>query len=71
MNIMDWIVKGKKITGKCECCGTYKMNFQTYKWYSLFDSRLLLEHICLKCAKRELGSKNKKAHKEILLCLMS
>ena len=66
MNIMNWIVKGKKITGKCECCGTYKMNFQTYKWYSLFDNRLLLEHICKKCAKRELGNKNKKAHKEIL-----
>ena len=63
---MKIIVKGIKKTGKCECCGDYKMNFQTYKWYSLFDSKLLCEHICSKCAKRELGSKNKKAHKEIL-----
>ena len=63
---MKIIVKGIKKTGKCECCGDYKMNFQTYKWYSLFDSELLLEHICKKCAKRELGSKNKKAHKELL-----
>ena len=63
---MKVIIKGKKITGKCECCGDNKMNFQTYKWYSLFDSKLLCEHICLKCAKRELGSKNKKAHKELL-----
>ena len=63
---MKIIVKGIKKTGKCECCGDYKMNSQTYKWYSLFDSKLLHEHICLKCAKRELGSKNKKAHKELL-----
>ena len=63
---MKIIVKGIKKTGKCECCGDYKLNFQTYKWYSLFDSKLLCEHICLKCAKRELGSKNKKAHREML-----
>ena len=63
---MKIIVKGIKKTGRCECCGDYKMNFQTYKWYSLFDSKLLCEYICLKCAKRELGSKNKKAHKEML-----
>lgn len=63
---MKVIVKGIKLTGKCECCGDYKMNFQSYKWYSLFDDRLLCEHICKKCAKRELGSKNLKSHKELL-----
>jgi len=63
---MHTIVKDKKITGECECCGDYKMNFQSYKWYSLFDGKLLFNHICKKCAKRELGSKNIKAHKELL-----
>ena len=63
---MELVQKGKKITGKCECCGDYKMNFQSYKWYSAFDGRLLCEHICKKCATRELGSKNKKAHRRLL-----
>tara|TARA_E500000331_G_scaffold356841_1_gene416457 strand:+ start:2213 stop:2338 length:126 start_codon:yes stop_codon:yes gene_type:complete len=33
---------------------------QWYRWYSLFDGRLLLDQICKDCAKRELGTKNKK-----------
>ena len=60
------IEKGIKTTGKCKCCDTYKMNAQFYKWYSPFDGRLIYDMICSKCAKRELGSKNVKKHKELL-----
>ncbi len=63
---MDAIEKSVKATGKCKCCETYKMNSQWYKWYSMFDGRLLLDMICKKCAKRELGNKNKQAHKKLL-----
>jgi hypothetical protein len=63
---MKLIEKGLKTTGKCKCCGDYKMNSQFYKWYSIFDGHLIYDMICKRCARRELGSKNLKKHKEIL-----
>lgn len=61
---MDWISKrDKKETGKCCACGTYKMNAQFYDWYSHpCISKLLQDKyhgkICIKCAKREAGTKH-------------
>ena len=63
---MNIIAKGEKTTATCKCCDDYKMNAQFYKWYSPFDGNLLYDRICRKCAKRELGSKNKKAHEKLL-----
>ena len=56
------IKKGHKKIGTCLACakGTMK-SVQWYEWYSLFNGELLLDQICKECAKRELGSKNKKA----------
>ena len=63
---MDCIEKIGKQEGKCKSCDAYSLNSMWYKWYSLFDGRLLLDMICKKCAKRELGSKNKKEHERLL-----
>ncbi|MBA95814.1 MAG: hypothetical protein CMP21_08880 [Rickettsiales bacterium] len=61
------IKKINKDTGVCLCCGDVSIRVvQWYEWYSIFDGRLLLEKICKKCAKRELGSKNKKAWEKYL-----
>ena len=64
---MEIIKKANKETGLCLCCGdmSYKV-VQFYKWYSIYSGDLLLEKICKKCAKRELGTKNKKAWEEYL-----
>tara|TARA_Y100000310_G_scaffold336027_1_gene419530 strand:+ start:92 stop:280 length:189 start_codon:yes stop_codon:yes gene_type:complete len=62
---MKIIEKGIKTSGKCKCCGNYKMKSQFYKWYSPFDNRLIYDMICIKCAKREFGSKRAKAFKEL------
>ena len=59
------IKKNIKTSGKCKCCGDYKMKAMWYKWYSDYDSRLVYDMICKRCAKRELGSKNLKRHKEL------
>tara|TARA_R100000808_G_C2076829_1_gene102202 strand:- start:397 stop:588 length:192 start_codon:yes stop_codon:yes gene_type:complete len=61
------IKKGIKGSGLCLCCGnvSYK-NVQWYEWYSPFNNKLLLEKICKSCAKRELGTKNKKRWDECL-----
>ena len=59
---MDIIKKRKlKSSGTCHCCDKmYVGQVNWYKWYSIFNGKLLLEKICKACAKRELGSKNKK-----------
>ena len=61
------IVKSHSGFGNCKACGKGKINMQQwYRWYSLFDGRLLLDQICKDCAKRELGTKNKKGWDEYL-----
>tara|TARA_Y100000310_G_C20573834_1_gene759445 strand:+ start:93 stop:281 length:189 start_codon:yes stop_codon:yes gene_type:complete len=62
---MTIIEKGIKATGKCKCCGDYKMKAVWYRWYSPFDRRLIHDMICIKCAKREFGNKKSKEFKEL------
>ena len=53
--------KLNKDSGVCLCCGKSfigKVNW--YKWFSPHSGKLLLDKICKDCAKRELGSRNKK-----------
>jgi len=50
--------RDRKETRSCECCGTPKMKSYFYDWYSAFDGSFLAV-ICLKCAKRESGSRHK------------
>ena len=50
-----------KSSGTCHCCDKMFIGqVNWYKWYSLVSGKLLLEKICKACAKRELGSSNKK-----------
>ena len=60
-----WIVKREfKESGNCFACGTYKHTTYFYDWYKHPAIRLLFDKkdryngkICLKCAKRETGTK--------------
>lgn len=59
-----WIVKQpRKQQNKCCACGTYKVNAQFYDWYvhpcisGLFKDTMI-GIICIKCAKREAGTKH-------------
>ena len=58
---MNVIEKANKGTGLCLCCGDMSFRVvQWYRWNSILSGEMLLEKICKKCAKRELGTKNKK-----------
>ena len=51
-------LKEKKLQFKCECCKAISLGkVSVYCWHLSFGDTL---EICSKCAKRELGSKNKK-----------
>ena len=60
-----WIAKREsKESGNCYACGTYKNRAYFYDWYThpairhLFDKKDWYNgKICLKCAKRETGTK--------------
>ena len=50
-----------KSSGTCHCCNKMFIGqVNWYKWLSIMSGEVLLEKICKACAKRELGSKNKK-----------
>tara|TARA_Y100001963_G_scaffold63728_1_gene88750 strand:+ start:5798 stop:6007 length:210 start_codon:yes stop_codon:yes gene_type:complete len=61
------IKKSHKKIGTCLSCakGTLK-SVQWYAWYSPYNGELLLDQICKECAKREIGSKNKKGWERYL-----
>ena len=54
-----------KIDMKCECCGTFKMRGEIFRWTTPMTKRKL--KVCKKCALREtFGTKYKQsnAHKQ-------
>ena len=61
---MTIIKKTNKGTGVCLSCR--KLNVSIVQWYNPYTDKILLEKICKSCAKRELGSKNKKGWDECL-----
>tara|TARA_B100000965_G_C19594018_1_gene759292 strand:+ start:2639 stop:2848 length:210 start_codon:yes stop_codon:yes gene_type:complete len=61
------IKKSFKKIGTCLACSKSSFkSVQWYEWYSLIDGKLLLDQICKDCAKRELGSKNRKGWEKYL-----
>ena len=58
---------GNRLNWKCQMCGKFSQKGNTYEWNSpafwLTDADPLI--VCIKCARREIGSKNKKGWDKI------
>tara|TARA_B100001094_G_C18168156_1_gene793422 strand:- start:1749 stop:1970 length:222 start_codon:yes stop_codon:yes gene_type:complete len=58
---MKFVFKG---SFKCECCKSYKMGGEQYKWILFYSKKELL--ICKKCALREAFGTDYKKNKKYI-----